>query len=436
MVFAESLHTQDTNSQPDSIALPQNLRFFPLSAFPEETAKLQGDEGMLILCRLDQPVDGTILDRAEVALRNTDVEAFTMMRGHAIENVRPERAFVCAGDFHWEPKSYKTGNTQALLSLSQDSSSGLLIMRPELAGLLARVSPRDQQLCQIKDVHLFVHEVLLELTADGHSFELIPDCFLTPAAMAPSRETYELPRLTMGHLHKTHNMTAGIEAALLSRLSVEIFAGEAARQNAKDLLSTLTTRMGEAILAPQNYWQPEQAFSSYAKIAHVYGRPQLALSLIASALEARNPQFRLAEATPATLTLQRARTVQLTDLAISGRHTSMNLEHPWSLQIDEQSRMIEIHPNSANEGDAIMVFGGLSLPLPSLFVTEIELSASAKAPVRFELELHSASTVSLHHDWILQPGERKSVELALTKDIPSECDVLLSTPDDEPARSH
>lgn len=426
-VFAETLHAHVVDSKPDSTTQPQNLRLFPLSAFSEETAKLQGVEGMLILCRLDQPVDASILDRAEAALRNTDVDAFTMMRGHAIENVRPERSFVCAGDFHWEPESYKTGNTQALLSLSQDSSSGLVIMRAGLAGLLARVSPRDQQLCQSKDVNLFVHEVLLELTAEGHSFELIPDCFLTPAAMAPSRETYELPRLTMEHLHKTQNMTAGTEAALLSRLSVEIFAGEAARQNAKGLLSTLTTRMGEAILAPQNYWQPEQAFSSFAKIAHVYGRPQLALSLIASALEAETPQFRMANATPATLTLQRARTVQLTDLAVAGRHTSMNLGHPWSLQIDEQRQMIEIHPNSANEGDATLVFGGLSLSTPMLFVAEVELSSAAKAPVRFEIELHSASNVSLHHDWILQPGERKSVELALTKDLPSECDVLLST---------
>ena len=425
-VFAEALHETDKTAQGGSSALPQNLRFCPLSAFSEETAKLRNDEGMLVVCRLDQPIDETVLYRANVALRSTDVDAFTMMRGHAIKNVRPERAFVCAGDFHWQPESYTTGNTQALLALSQDSSSGLVIMRAALAGLLARVSPRDQQLCRSKDVHLFVHEVLLALTAEGHSFELIPDCFLTPAAMTQSRETFELPRLTMGHLKSTLNMASGSEATLLSRLSVEIFAGEAARQNAKGLLSTLTTRMGEAILAPKNYWQSEDAFSSFAKIAHVYGRPELALSLMASALKAENP-YHAADATPATLTMQRARTVQLTDLAAAGHHTGMNLGHSWSLRIDKQRRMIEIHPNAPHEGDATMVFGSLSLPKPMLFVAEIELPETAKAPVRFEVELQSASANPIHYDWTLQPGERKSVEFALTADFPTECDVLLTT---------
>jgi hypothetical protein len=426
-VFAESLLKADNTSRHVSGLLPPNLRFYPLSAFSKMTARLQGDEGMLVLCRLDQPIDGAALNRADVALRNTDVDAFTMMRGHAIENVRPERTFVCAGNFHWEPETYKTGNTQALLALSQDSSSGLIIMRAALAALLSRVSPRDPQLCRSKDVHLFVHEVLLELTADGHSFELIPDHFLTPATMAPSRETYELPRLTMRHLHKTRNMIAGSEAALLSRLSVEIFAGDAARQRAKGLLSNLTARLGEDILTPQNYWQPEQAFSNFARIAHVYGRPQLALSLMASALGAENPQLRKADATIATLTLQRAHTIQLTDLALAGRHTSMNLGHPWSLKIDEKSRMIEIHPNSGAEGDATMLFSNLPVPKSMLFVAEIELAASAKAPVKFEVELQSTSTKRLHHDWILQPGERKSVEFALTSDSSSEYDVLIST---------
>ena len=89
--------------------------------------------------------------------------------------------------------------------------------------------------------------------------------------------------------------------------------------------------------------------------------------------------------------------------------------------------MIEIHPNSTHEGDATMVFGSLSLSKPMLFVAEIELPETAKAPVKFEAELQSASTDPLHHDWILQPGERKSVEFALTADFPSECDVLLTT---------
>lgn len=426
-VFAEHHDALAGNPPRGAAPSPDNLRFCAISSFAETMQALQGEDGMLLLGRLDQPIGKDLLARAETALANTNIDAFTAMRGHAIENTRPEHAHVCAGAFHWEPEAYKTGNTRALLELAQDSSAGVVILRTGLAGILARVSPVDSQLCRLKDVELYVHEVLLEMAAEGHAFELVPDCFLTPAAMSPSRETYELPRLTMRHLQKTRHIAAGTEAALLSRLSVEVFAGEAAHRNAGDLLSDLTSRMGEAILAPQNFWRPEQAFASYAKIAHAAGRPDLALSLIASSLTVGNPQMRAADATPATLALMRARTVELARLAAAGGHTRMNLGHEWSLRIDEQKLMIEVHPNSSHEGDATIIFNGVALAGPMIFMSEIELPAWAKGAVRFEIELQAADADTLSHSWVLQPGERKSVEFSLPADFPARCDVLLST---------
>lgn len=406
---------------------PENLTMLPLRAFSEEMTRLKDQDGLLLLCRLDQPVDPAILARAELALCTTTIDALTVMRGLAIENTKPEQAHVCAGAFHWEPEVYKTGNTNALLALSQDSSSGLVILRSVLAEVLANVSPRDPQLCRIKDVDLYVHEVLLALTAEGHCFELMPDCFLTPAAMTPSRETFELPQITMRHLGKTRGMAPGTEAALLSRLSVEIFANEAAHANAEDLLSGLTSRMGQDILSPENFNPAARAFSTYAKIAHSAGRPDLALSLVGNSLTSDSLHRDGAPATPARLAQDRARTVDLVSLVASGRNTSENLDHPWSLQVGAENQMVEIHPNGSHEGVAALVFSALSLPVPAVFITELELRDTAKASVKFEFQLQPADGDVVHQGWVLQPGERKTIAFNLPADISPTCDVLLTT---------
>lgn len=425
-VFADMSRVQDEGATA-GVPQPGNLSILPLHAFADEMTRLQAEDGMLLLCRLDQPVDGNILDRAEMAFGDASIDAVTVMRGHSIETTKPEQAFVRAGRFHWEPETYKTGNTQALLALSQDSSAGVVILRSNMAEVLARVSPHDPQLCRLKDVDLYVHEVLLDLTAEGHSFELMPDCFLTPSAMSPSRETFELPRLTMRHLHKTHGMAAGTEAALLSRLSVEIFANESAHRNAEELLSGLTSRMGEGILASQNYSPPGKAFETYARIAHAAGRPELSLALITGSLAGDNPHLRSSATTPADLALNRAQTLELTELVASGRHSSLNMGHPWSFRTNFEERMLEIHPNGSHEGDATLVFSALTLPTRGCFVAEIELPDTAVAPVKFEIELQTRDADVIRQDWTLQPGERRSIEFTLPGNMPAGCDVMLST---------
>lgn len=406
---------------------PENLSIIPLQAFDDEMTKLQSEDGMLLLCRLDQPVDGSILDRAEMAFIDASIDAVTVMRGHSIETTKPEQAYVRAGRFHWEPETYKTGNTRALLALSQDSSAGVVILRSRMAEILARVSPHDPQLCRLKDVDLYVHEVLLELTAEGHSFELMPDCFLTPSAISPSRETFELPSITMRHLHKTHGMAAGTEAALLSRLSVEIFASESAHRNAEELLTGLTSRMGDGILAAQNYSPADKAFETYAKIAHAAGRPELSLALMTGSLTGDNPHLRGSAATPADLALNRAQTLELFALVANGQHSSLNMGHPWSFRTSVEHRMLEIHPNGSHEGDATLVFNDLTLPPRGYFAAEIELPETATAPVKFEIELQTRDAEILRQDWTLHPGERRSIDLTLPDNIPTGCDVMLST---------
>jgi hypothetical protein len=231
----------------------------------------------------------------------------------------------------------------------------------------------------------------------------------------------------MRHLRRAKNMSAGTDAALLSRLTVETFASEAAARNARGLLSNLSARTGEAILQQQNYWPQSRAFTSYAKIAHAAGRPDLALSLMAASLAAGNPVLRSPNVTPYDLAMRRAQTLELAALAAAGRHGSLNLNHTWSLRIEAERQEIEIHPNSSQEGDATLIFAGLSFAVPTLFSTELELTSFAKGPVIFDLEFQAPTVDSQTFEWLLHPGERKSVELPVPATFLPGCDVLLAT---------
>lgn len=427
LVFAEDGAAAAPAAGGVSTSLPANLRIRPLTAFGEETAKLQTDGGMVVLCRLDQPVPEAVLERAEESLQRTRIDALTMMRGQAIEVLRPEQAYVCVGSLLWQPEDYRTGNSSALMSLAQDSNAGLVVLRSDRAGVLARLSPRDAQLCRLKDVGLYVHELLLELAADGHGFELLPDCFLPEAAMPASCETYEFPRIAMNHLHRHRGMAVGGEVALLSRLALEKLATDAARQNALGLLDRLTSRVGEDSLQQQNFWPLSRAFTTYAKIAHASGRPELALALVASSLTTEDPLLRAGPAKPSDIAQRSAQTLELATLLADGRHASMNLDHPWSLRIEREHQEIELHPNGSHEGDATLIFTGLSFEKPTTFSSEIELAASAKGPVKFTFELQAPSAEPRSEEWVLQPGERKSVDVALPAAFLAGCDAFLTT---------
>lgn len=408
-------------------ACPKNLRFGALESFAAEAAKARKTGGLLLLSRLDQPVPETIIARADVALRNSDIGALTAMRGQAIESLKPDQPFVWTGAYHWEPEQYLTGNTSAVLLLAQDSNAGVLVLRSELADALTRVSPRDPHLCRLKDVELFIHEVLLELASDGHGFELLPDVFLPAAAVEPSHETYGFPRISMHHLMATRRMQPGSEATLLSRLAVEKFASEAGKRNALGLLGDLVSRLGSEILDSKNFWPPAAAFAAFAKIAHASGRPDLALSFIGSSITTDNPLLRVSRPSLSDIALREAQVIELAALFRDGRYSSLNLDHPWSLRIDDEGQELEIHPNGAHEGDATLIFSGLAFVMPMLFSAEIELADTAQGPVKFQIELQGPSAEALSQAWMLQPGERKPVEFAVPASFAADTDLFLVT---------
>ena len=427
LIFAEDVSPLEKSIERLGLTTPENLILRPLSRFTEEMAAISTDAGMLILCRLDQPLPVGILSRAELALNNSSIAALTVMRGHAIENKSTELPFVCSGPFHWQPESFKTGNAPVVMALAQDSNAGLLILRTEDADVLSRISPIDPQLCRLKDIQLYIHEVLLDLIAEDRSFELLPDCFMPAAEYSTARETYELPRIAMRHLQNSKNMPAGSEAAILSRLSVEIFAGEAGRQSVAELLSDLSSRMGEPIQRLETLWPPPKAFASYAKVASAAGRPDLALLLMGKSFAIGKRLPNQDDLTPAALALDEAHTIDVAAIVAAGRFTGLCIEKPWNLRVDAQKQELELHPNSSHEGVATIMLSGLEFQAGTMFVAELEVQATAKGPIRFEIELQASSGEQVGQSWVLAAGERKRAEFILPSGFTGRCDAIFMT---------
>ena len=427
IVFTEDAASVEKCIEKLGLAPQVNLVLRRISEFANEMAGLSKGTGMLVLCPLDQPLPVAVLSRAELALSNTSYAALTVMRGHALENKSPELPFVCSAPFQWQPESFKTGNALSVMALAQDSNAGVLILRAEDAGVLSRISPIDPHLCRLKDVQLYIHEVLLDLMEAGRSFELLPDCFLPDSAISVSHETYEFPRIAMQHLLKSKGLVPGSEAAILSRLSVEIFAGEAGRQSVVELLSDLSSRMGEPIQKLETLWPPPKAFANYAKVASAAGRPDLALRLMSKSYVTGRRLPNQNELTPAELALSEAHSIDVAALVASGRFTGLSIEKPWNLKVDAQRQELELHPNPSHEGVATIMLTGLEFQPGTTFVAELELPATAKGQIRFEIELQASSGEPMGQFWVLAPGERKLVEFSLPSGISGRCDVLLMT---------
>lgn len=428
VAFADDIPDLQNRSK-RGVSAPENLSFARIANFRETVSDLARDGGMAVICRLDQPIPADVLSRAEACFRSTGTGAITVMRGHRIETAKFEQPYVCADAFRWEPEEYKTGDMRALLPLCQDTNSGLLVVRSELLGVIALASPQDQHRCRLKEMGLFVHEILLSLSSRGRTFELLPDCFLSTASATASYETFDLPRLGLSHLSQTRGHSPGSEKLLLSRLSIETFAGEAARRSSRDMLTGLFSRLGEAIQDSASYWPPSAALTTYAKIAHAAGRPKLALKLLGNSLTTGNSFPHNGGLSPAAMARQGAHTIELSELVEQGRYTGLNLDHAWSFRFEPEHQEIEIHPNGSHEGKAAIVFSGLVVPDSAAFIAEIELSTTAKGPVKFEIEIElpAPHADALHYEWDMQPGESKIVEFELPAAYHSGCDVMLVT---------
>ncbi len=427
VVLADVLGEVTAALERQGSAVPANLSFGNMTAFAKHTAAAGRGAGFLALCRLDQPVPAAVLARARSAFRATGIDAFTVMRGHAVEIARPEQPFVCTTRSHWMPERFKTGNAQALLALAQDSNAGLLLLRQDRADILTRIAPRDPQLCRLKDIELYIHEVLLALTAAGARFELLPDCYVPAAAMLGTSETFALPGLGLRHVTGTKGYAAGSENALLSRLTIEMFARDAARVNALRQLSGFAARLGDAILDDKSYWPASRAFTTFSRVAQAAGRPALALSLVTRSIGADVSPQSGAAPSPADIVTALAQTVSLAGLLAGGAYDRMNLNHEWSLRFDVAKEEIEVHPNGAHEGDATLIFSNVSFPGPALFMADLELWDTARGPVKFEVHLLSETAGAQQFEWVLQPGDRKSISFTLPHAYEAGCDVMLAT---------
>jgi hypothetical protein len=231
----------------------------------------------------------------------------------------------------------------------------------------------------------------------------------------------------MRHMQKSKGMAAGSEAAILSRLSVEIFAGQAGRQCAAEALSDLSSRLGEPMPTSDTLWPPSKAFASYSKVASAAGRPDLALQLMGKSIATSRRLSDQGDVSPAALALKEAHSVNIAALVAGGHFSGLCLDKPWNLKIDARTHEIELHPNPAHEGVATILLGGLELQPGAMFSAELELPAIAKGPIRFEIEVQNSLGKAASHAWVLAPGERKLAEFMLPSDLWGRCDAMLMT---------
>lgn len=420
-----------TDNVPDAgKRAPQaRIRYARFADFESILAAAAEKGGLAAIGRLDQPIEPTVLNRADSCLRSAGIDAVTVMTGRWTDNPKPEHNFVCAQAASWHPERYRTGNMRALLPLAQDAGEGLLVLRSECLASIRHVPPKDKHRCRLKDMTQYVHELLLRLSSDGHSFELMPDCFIAPVPPQASFETFAFPKIALEHVRQAHGLPAGSEELLLSKLAIETFSANASRNNTRDRLAGLIARAGEGILQPESYWPASAAFATYATVAHAFGRPDLALSLLTQSALRENSWLESGAATPGVIAATLARSINLAALVDAGQYSGLNLDHPWSFRLEDDCSVIEIHPNAQNEGQAALMFPQLTVSSPARFTAELELAPTAKGPVRYEVEIQLPAFEgdALHGEWDLNPGQSRRVEIPLPPGFGPLCDVLLAT---------
>lgn len=419
------------DGMPDSASQPQRgpIRFAPVADFAEIALAISRKNGLAVIGQLDRPVEPAVLDRAEACFRAPGIDAVTVMEGRRVAAAKPDQNFVCFQPDHWQPRDFRSGNLRAVLPLWRDAGESVLVLRAECLAIARHVSPRDPLRCRLKDFSHYVHELLLKLSAEGRRFELLPDGFTAEAPRSGGFETSQFPRTALDHVQAVRGLPAGSGEMLLAKLTIESLSAKAAREDAQALLARLIARAGEGILQGGSYWPPSAAFATYARVAHACGRPDLALSLLAQATLQNNPFLRNVAATPDAIAAAVLRSIDLAALVDSGQFAGLNLDHPWSLRVEDNRSTVEIHPNAQNEGQAAILFEALPIMSPARFSAELSLAASARGPVRYEIDIQPAAPdgETFRCEWDIQPGQSKRVDIELPFASSSVCDVLLAT---------
>jgi glycosyltransferase involved in cell wall biosynthesis len=423
IVLADDIPESERQSQQGRI------RFAQLAEFDAIALALAQNGGLAVIGRLDQQVEPAVLSRAETCFRSSDIDAVTVMKGHRVAGTKPEQSFVCFQADSLQPKVLRSGNLQALLPLWQDAGEGVLVLRSECLAIARQVSHRDEHRCRLKVFTHYVHELLLKLTSEGRRFELLPDCFIAESDPTEGFETSQFPRVALEHVRQARRLSAGSEEMLLAKLTIDSFSAKAARQGTHELMAKLISRAGESIMQPESYWPPSNAFATYARVAHACGRPELALSLLAQAALENNGFLRNVAASPDAIAAAVARSIDLAALVDAGQFAGLNLDHPWSLKVEDNRSTIEIHPNSQNEGQAAIMFPALAIMSPARFTAELALASTAKGPVRYEMDIQLPAPHgdAFRCEWDIHPGQSKLVEVQIPFAFSSVCDVLLAT---------
>jgi hypothetical protein len=391
-------------------------------------ALARGPERPVGFCHVSRLIPSAWMARAAAALgANAELAAVTGLVGETAETPRENLEPYFSHDRRaLAVKTLRLGFAPALFPLSQDTNSGFAVIPSRYLALLATCSPFDDPYARTKNVDEWLHEVLMLLRSFGERFELIPDMPLDMAAPDRPFEVRRLGNVMRALIGSELGFAPGTEQALLSRLAVEGVVDPARFGPGNPEFEVLARSVGGSASG----WSMDDRETDHvrvlASIALKAGQPELAAELLAASILPPGydemdqnliaDHFELA-----------ACEILLFDRLSSGGYTRVNLDHDWSLKIDESRRALELHANPANEGRASVEIPDVALDHVDTFTATVSLPDDA-SPVRCRIDIAAVDrSDQIDASVVISGGETAELRAPIPPALRRACNVFLST---------
>jgi hypothetical protein len=411
-------------------AQPRHAAFTIADArnFEEVVQSLAANSSIIGICHASQPITPDWLGRAELCFRKVDrIDALTGLAAGPADV--PQEGWPKASDRPAGPRvrSFPMGICRLMFPLTADTNSGFVAVRPEVVEFIGDLSPLDARTGRFKRMQDWVHEIVVRLDGQGRSVELLPDCGLDGVLGDQPFTMFDSGRIARSILKSDLEYAPGSEPTLLARLAIETMTGHEMGRAAADCLSYLSDKLGQKLENASLYSTEESATRTFAAMARASGQTELAHELVVESLLPRFEKSRIRR--PLASYVRRSATeIRLFDLAAAGAFAAFNLSHDWSYKIFADLREIELHPNTAREGRAGMMFSDLDLTDLGALRGGVRLASPFSRPVRFRIDIVAVDGSSHYGlDRVVRANESLQLEERLPLEILTRCNISLFT---------
>jgi glycosyltransferase involved in cell wall biosynthesis len=378
---------------------------------------------VLALCHISQILPPTWIERARYCFTLDDgISALTgMVAINTGMKTIPGGPLTGILEDHLKIDRYLMGNASSLFPLCQETNSGFVLMRSEVLASFGNIAPVDHRYGRLKRIGDWVHEILLGIHLSGRRFELVPDQAVGQAVQEAPFEIFRLgyfmrslPQSLLGYL-------PGTDRALLARLAIDTGLERERSRAIAEYLSPIQQKIGREVFASLPPTSAEQR-TQLAMIAHAGGQLELAVDLCARSAIG-DTALKLNDF--AGFMRSAADSINLIESLANNAYKGLNLDYDFSLNIRPDSRVVELHANSADKGIAALIFPFIDLSQIDHFVSELSVAEAAN-PVRFRVELISSSRQqSWSSDRVVHGGDVDRWEFECPVVLRQKCRVLI-----------